>query len=168
MRALLAPSSLLAAMHATHGFLVWYSSITLACQHQSTAAEVTDYLPLRACSGIVVGGEYGLTAALLRRGHNVATLMSRYARDVDWRQPLHWHCNNNAHPSRHGTYGPGTSLHPFETLFVKSSWHVGDPYTSPYSQWTLAHLRGQPGTGATRPRACMHARLIGLLTIKLL
>ena len=26
-------------------------------------------------------------------------------------------------------------MHPFETLFVKSSWHVGEPFVSAYSRW---------------------------------
>ena len=32
-----------------------------------------------------------------------------------------WKCNNNVHPSRHGTYD-GIAFHPFETIFVKASW----------------------------------------------
>ena len=54
--------------------------------------------------GIVVKGEYGLTAALFAAGHNIGTLMARYAAGTDWRQRAHWGCNDNAHPSRHGTY----------------------------------------------------------------
>lgn len=38
---------------------------------------------------------------------------------VDWRDSRHWHCNNNVHPSRHGTYD-GLSMHPFETIFIKA------------------------------------------------
>ena len=26
-------------------------------------------------------------------------------------------------------------MHPFETLFVKSSWHVGEPFLTAYSRW---------------------------------
>lgn len=26
-------------------------------------------------------------------------------------------------------------MHPFETLFVKSSWRVGEPFVSAYSRW---------------------------------
>lgn len=55
---------------------------------------------------------------------------------VDWRDRVHWHCNNNVHPSRHGTYG-GVSLNPLETMFVKSTWHVGEPYTSAFTRWML-------------------------------
>lgn len=65
--------------------------------------------------GIVVGGEYGLTKAQLAAGHNVAALMARYARGTDWRDERHWGCNDNAHPSRQGTYA-GISQHPFETV----------------------------------------------------
>ena len=45
--------------------------------------------------------------------------MARYAPGTDWRKKRHWHCNNNVHPSRHGTYD-GISMHPFETMFVKA------------------------------------------------
>ena len=48
----------------------------------------------------------------------------RYAVDTDWRDESNWDCNDNVHPSRHGTYG-GISMHPYETMFVKESWHVG-------------------------------------------
>lgn len=49
------------------------------------------------------------------------------------------------HPSRHGTYD-GIAFHPFETLFVKSSWHVADPYTQRYSLWESMHQEGDAGT----------------------
>ena len=39
----------------------------------------------------------------------------RYPEGVEWSDDRHWHCNNNAHPSRHGTYD-GISMHPFETV----------------------------------------------------
>ena len=66
-----------------------------------------------------VEGEYGLSKVLLVAGYNLATLMARYARGTDWRDRAHWHCNNNTHPSRHGTYDR-ISMHPFETVFVKA------------------------------------------------
>ncbi len=37
------------------------------------------------------------------------------ALQVDWRDKRHWRCNNNVHPSRHGTYA-GITMHPFETV----------------------------------------------------
>ncbi|GBF98574.1 hypothetical protein Rsub_11299 [Raphidocelis subcapitata] len=98
-----------------------------------------------AGAGIVVGGEYGISAAQFRAGYNVATLMSRYAPGTDWRDPAHWGCNDNVHPSRAGTYG-GISFHPFETVFVKSSWHVADVYTRRYARWALQHALGRAGT----------------------
>eukprot|EP00798_Chlamydomonas_sp_ICE-L_P026885 gene26885-4495_t len=85
---------------------------------------------------------------MLERGYNIATLMSMYVEDIDWRNSSNWNCNNNIHPSRHGTYD-GIAFHPFETVFVKSSWHVADPYTQRYSKWKLKHLSGQPGTEGT-------------------
>ena len=61
---------------------------------------------LRLCKlcddGVVVKGEYGLTATLFAHGFNIATLMGMYPPDLDWRDERHWNCNNNVHPSRHG------------------------------------------------------------------
>ena len=61
---------------------------------------------LRLCKlcddGVVVKGEYGLTAALFEKGFNIGTLMSKYPAGLDWRDQQHWNCNNNVHPSRHG------------------------------------------------------------------
>lgn len=96
-------------------------------------------------AGIVVGGEYGITTAMFSAGYNIATLMSRYARGIDWTDPRHWSCNDNVHPSRAGLYD-GISMHPYETIFVKASWHVAEPYTKRYSQWALQHLLGKSGT----------------------
>ena len=45
----------------------------------------------KLCSGsegIVVGGEYGIAISMLDAGYNFATLMSRYSRDVDWRDKV--------------------------------------------------------------------------------
>ena len=69
----------------------------------------------------------------------------RYSLDTDWRDPSNWACNDNVHPSRHGTYD-GISLHPYETMFVKESWHVGEPYLSRYTNWKSLHLAGEHGT----------------------
>ena len=100
---------------------------------------------IRSCKlcpdGVVVQGEYGLTKVLFDHGYNVATLLSMYPYDIDWRDPQHWSCNDNVHPSRHGTYDHIT-MHPFETVFVKSSWHVGEPFTSHYSTWLSDHAHG--------------------------
>ncbi len=40
--------------------------------------------------GIVVSGEYAIGLAMIRHGFNMAALMSRYALDVDWRDPANW------------------------------------------------------------------------------
>lgn len=94
--------------------------------------------------GIVVKGEYGLTTALMKHGYTIDTLMSKY-RGIDWRDQRHWKCNNNVHPSRHGTYD-GISMHPFETMFLKASWHVGEPYVDKYTEWMMAQARGEDTT----------------------
>lgn len=98
--------------------------------------------------GVVVMGEYGLSNVLLGKGYNIATLMSRYGKDIDWRDEKHWHCNNNVHPSRHGTYD-GISMHPFETVFLKASWHVGEPFVSHYSAWFKSLAEGQDTTAGS-------------------
>jgi len=121
-------------------------------------AEGAGVFAVRACklcadpaAGIVVGGEYGLSSTLLAAGARLATLQARYARGTDWADPAHWGCNACAHPSRHGTYGPGLALHPFETMFVKASWGVGAPFLEAYTAWATGHARGDdPGTGAVR------------------
>mmetsp|Transcript_9637 Transcript_9637/g.29023 ORF Transcript_9637/g.29023 Transcript_9637/m.29023 type:complete len:449 (-) Transcript_9637:755-2101(-) len=95
--------------------------------------------------GIVVVGEYGIGKAMLAAGYNMATLMSRYANGVDWRDESHWNCNDMVHASRAGTYD-GITPHPFETVFVKSSWYVGEPFTSHYTRWFQQHAQGQAGT----------------------
>ncbi|PRW33169.1 hypothetical protein C2E21_7839 [Chlorella sorokiniana] len=106
---------------------------------------------LRTCKlcddGVVVKGEYGLTSALFKYGFNVDTLMAMY-RGVDWRDKRHWRCNNNVHPSRHGTYA-GITMHPFETVFLKASWHVGEPFVERYSAWALAQASGRDTTGGS-------------------
>ena len=98
--------------------------------------------------GVVVKGEYGLSNVLLGKGHNIATLMSKYSPDTNWREERHWHCNSNVHPSRHGTYD-SISMHPFETVFLKASWHVGEPHLSKYTEWSLGLAAGSDNTGGT-------------------
>lgn len=95
-------------------------------------------------NGIVVGGEYGLTISLFEAGYTIDTLMAMY-RGVDWRDEHNWRCNNNVHPSRHATYD-GLSMHPYETVFLKSSWHVGIPFAEKYAGWLSKQLRGQSTT----------------------
>lgn len=71
--------------------------------------------------------------------------VGRYSTDTDWRDKKNWNCNDNVHPSRHGTYD-GVSMHPFETLFVKSSWFVGEPHLSRYTKWYISQEDGGHGT----------------------
>lgn len=40
-------------------------------------------------------------------------------------------------------------MHPYETLFVKESWHAGEPHLSRYTKWKKAHLSGHFGTEGT-------------------
>lgn len=43
--------------------------------------------------GVVVMGEYGITAALFDAGYTIDTLMSKYG-DVDWKDRSNWNCND--------------------------------------------------------------------------
>lgn len=49
------------------------------------------------------------------------------------------------HPSRHGTYD-GISMHPYEVVFLKASWHVGEPFGDKYAAWQSKALRGESTT----------------------
>lgn len=69
----------------------------------------------------------------------------RYPADLDWRDERNWGCNDNVHPSRHGTYD-GISMHPFETVFIKASWHVGEPHLSHYTRWMMGQAASDPNT----------------------
>ena len=114
-----------------------------------TAAGVFDLRTCKLCDdGVVVLGEYGLSNVLLNAGFNIATLMSRYSTETNWREERHWHCNSNVHPSRHGTYDT-ISMHPFETVFLKASWHVGEPHLTRYTSWFLGLAAGSDNTGGT-------------------
>lgn len=100
---------------------------------------------MHACSdGVVVRGEYGISRVLLERGYNIDTLMLKY-KGINWRDEEHWNCNNNVHPSRIGMYD-GISQHPLETVFIKSSWGVGEPFTSHYSSWLTSQSIGEATT----------------------
>lgn len=50
------------------------------------------------------------------------------------------------HASRHGTYD-GVDQHPYETIFVKASWHVGEPFTSKYTEWFQRRAQGHDTAG---------------------
>ena len=132
-------------------------AMALNCFAGSTALRLlttAGLFHLRNCKlcddGVVVQGEYGLTKTLF--GHNmsiaIATLMSMYHQDTDWMDEKNWHCNNSAHPSRHGSYDSIT-VHPFEGRFLKASWHVGEPHTAQYSKWLLAQAQGHDNTSGT-------------------
>lgn len=113
---------------------------------------------VRACKlcndGVVVMGEYGISNVLMEHGWNLNTLMYKY-KNVNWLDQRHWNCNSNAHPSRHGTYD-GVSMNPLEVVFIKASWHVGEPFTSKYSDWLLAHAEGRPTTTGTFSEKLYH------------
>lgn len=114
---------------------------------------VFDVRECKLCDdGIVVAGEYGLSKAVLAANLSLTTLLYRYRDDTDWSQPGNWNCNDNAHPSRQGTYG-GVSQHPFEILFVKASWGVGEPYTSTYTEWSRNKIEGTDTKGRFDERA---------------
>lgn len=92
-------------------------------------------------AGVVVMGEYGITKALQEQNYTIDTLLSKYD-GVDWNDCSNWHCNDNVHPSRHGTYD-GISMHPYEVVFIKASWHVGVPFADKYADWLTRQHQGQ-------------------------
>lgn len=60
-----------------------------------------------------------LLPQLIRNGKPLSTSLLSLslcrAQDVDWRDRRHWGCNDQVHPSRHGTYD-GIAFHPYETV----------------------------------------------------
>ena len=40
-------------------------------------------------------------------------------------------------------------MHPYETVFVKASWRVGEPYLSRYTRWAREHHAGRHGTAGS-------------------
>jgi len=112
-------------------------------------AEEAGVFETRTCKhcgvgGVVVSSEFALSKAVLAAGRNLATLMLRYRADppVDWSDRRHWACNDNAFPSRRGSYD-GIEQSPLETVFVKTAWRVAEDYVDRYTAWAL---RG-PDTG---------------------
>lgn len=86
-------------------------------------------------------GEYAISRILLEMNYNIDSLLMRY-RGIDWRDQTSWMCNDNIHPSRIGMYDE-MSQHPLETVFIKASWGVGEPYTSKYSKWIYLQHTGR-------------------------
>lgn len=96
-------------------------------------AEVFETCKLCRTGGVVAGVSTAYRGRSWTKISNLATDESMYSSDIQWSDPQHWACNSNAHPSRHGTYD-GISMHPFEILYVKASWRVGEPHLSRYKQ----------------------------------
>jgi hypothetical protein len=40
-------------------------------------------------------------------------------------------------------------MHPFETVFIKASWHVGEPHLSTYTRWFKFLAAGSNNTQGT-------------------
>ena len=40
-------------------------------------------------------------------------------------------------------------MHPYETVFVKASWRVGEPYLSRYTRWAREIDAGRHGTAGS-------------------
>jgi len=96
---------------------------------------------------VVRDGEYGLGRAALSAGANLDSLLLQYG-PRDWRDKKNWDCNSHLHPSRHGTYGPGLSIHPLEVVFHKPIWRVDNRVisevfpaeTKAYMEWALQRV----------------------------
>lgn len=128
----------------------WAFALTPESLELLIQAEVFNIRECKFCAdGVIAGGEYAITEVLMtQHGRNVASLMSMYPEDTDWRDSKHWGCNNNVHPSRHGTYDKIT-MHPFEVVFVKASWHVGEPFVDRYSEWFGKQADGEETTSGS-------------------
>lgn len=90
----------------------------------------------------VVNGEYGMNRAILAANYSMTTLLLAY-RGVDWRNADFTNdaaaCNQFEHPSREGSYF-GLSVHPLETVFMKTDWAgapVREAETKAYTRWEL-------------------------------
>jgi len=66
--------------------------------------------------------ELGASRAVLRAGHNIASLLKRYE-GIDWRITSNWKCNNRSNPLGKSNFFGGT-LGPYETMFVKYKTHL--------------------------------------------
>jgi len=40
-------------------------------------------------------------------------------------------------------------MHPFETIFIKASWHVGEPHLSTYTKWFQKQANMEDTTAGT-------------------
>ena len=69
-------------------------------------------------SATVKYSELGASAAILKYGFNIASLMLRYT-DIDWRLKKNHNCNHNVNPFPQLMYD-GITINPLETLFVKT------------------------------------------------
>ena len=83
---------------------------------------------------VALNSDNGLTASLFRAGFDVATLLYKYGEGIDWRDSSNWACNDQVHPNRGCSYGD-ISQHPFETVFVRTSWGLDSVALHKYSQW---------------------------------
>ena len=117
---------------------------------------VLDYGPRKVFSqhaskvDAIIHGEYGMSRAIFQANYSIATPLLAY-RGVDW-SDWRWingkTCNAFKHPSREGSYY-GMSVHPLETVFIKTSWstltrrrtrvttRVRPQETDAYTRWTL-------------------------------
>ncbi|KAL6766934.1 hypothetical protein ACKKBG_A37960 [Auxenochlorella protothecoides x Auxenochlorella symbiontica] len=89
--------------------------------------------------------EMGSSAAILRAGFNIDSLMLRY-QGVDWRDTNNWGCNAALNPYAEYMYD-GINLSPFEVMFVKmkeylleANWTTATEIKK-YTEW--ARDRGQ-------------------------
>lgn len=87
----------------------------------------------------IMSGEYNLTQSVMTAPHQwgISSLLLAY-KNLNFRDKGAWMCNQNTHPSRMGSYGPGTSISPLEVIFHKSRWagrEVKNNEMEAYSLW---------------------------------
>lgn len=95
----------------------------------------------------ILDGEYRVSQLLLSNGYNVGSHLLRY-RGVDFRDTANWRCGGQMHPSRHGAYGDGIDIDPFEAIFVKTQWRVSEPQVRRYSHWMENQYHHRPEANA--------------------
>lgn len=47
-------------------------------------------------------------------------------------------------------------MNPYEVVFLKASWHVGEPFADKYAMWETRILRGYPGTSGAFDEPMYH------------
>ncbi len=122
-------------------------AMTRDCFNMLRKAGVYASAPSLTKEEAVVICEIGMSQRVKAAGWNISCLLSPY-RGIDYRR-AHGEINHttpNGHPQGPGSYF-GQSLHPFETIFLKTGW--GAISNDAWDFHTLMALRQHPANGLT-------------------